>query len=65
MEKKELQFIYDLITHDSFLTALDYDYANDDEEAFTENRGMSFKQAEKIVEKFRGDVKLAIQLSKK
>lgn len=57
MNKKEKQFIYNLLNKDYLLTACDYNYANDDKKLFKEDHGITFKRAEKIVEKFLQELK--------
>ena len=57
MNKKEKQFIYNLLNNDYLLTACDYDFAQEDEESFRKNHKMSSVEALKIIDKFLEELK--------
>jgi len=46
--KAERKLLKELLTGQSKLQALDYDYQEDDEKSFKEYHGISFKRAEKM-----------------
>ena len=52
LTKKEKLFMYRLLNKDYLLTACDYNFAEDREKDFREEHHITFKTAEKIIDKF-------------
>lgn len=48
--KKEKRLLIELLKNDFILQALDYNYDNDNEEAFKEDHQLTFIEAENIIE---------------
>lgn len=61
MTQKEKVFIYNLISHEFFLEALDYNYSNSDEKEFIAEHKLDFKEAQRIVKKFQDEFRSKIK----
>lgn len=48
--KKEKRLLIELLKNDFILQALDYNYDNDNEEAFKEDHQLTFIEAENMIE---------------